>query len=340
MKALRSITLGLSLMAALGSSQALASIMQMVVFGDSLSDSGNLYNLTGGAFPTSPPYAQRFSNGPVAVEYLAGNLGVALAPSTLGGSNYAVGGAATGPVTSNLGAYAGTYDSYVALAAPALSGLNGFTGMDKQVAAYLAGPMTGISETLFVLWGGSNDLFLDPTAPTMSLAAINLGNEINALIGAGATRFLVPGMADWSLTPEGQLGTVQQRAYMSGLNAQFNSELAAIIAGLEAANPTVDIIGFDSNALLRDVIDNAAAYGFNFTASSCVGEGCFLTPGLADQYMFWDQVHPSARMNEIIGAAFARAVPEPASILLLCAGLLPMLWIRRPVARREHAPVV
>ncbi len=331
--------LALALAASLASGPASASITKMVVFGDSLSDSGNLYNMTGGAFPTSPPYAQRFSNGPVAVESLAANLGVALAPSIFGGSNYAVAGAATGPVASNLGAYAGTFDSYVAFAAPPLVGLNGLTGMDKQVAAYLGGPLGGLSETLFVLWGGSNDLFLDPTAPTMSQAVINLGDEINALIGAGATRFLVPDMPDWSLTPEGLASTAGNRAYMSGLNTQFNSDLAALIASLEAANPTVDIIGFDSNALLRDVLVNATAYGFNFTTTSCVGDGCFLTPDLADQYMFWDPVHPGARLNQIIGAAFAQAVPEPGSVLLLCAGLLPMLWLRRSSARRNRVLV-
>ena len=40
------------------------------VFGDSLSDEGNAFLLTGGTFPP-PPYVQRASNGPVAVEYLA-----------------------------------------------------------------------------------------------------------------------------------------------------------------------------------------------------------------------------------------------------------------------------
>src|SRR3954468_5021943 len=50
----------------------------LVVFGDSLSDTGN---------------AGRFSNGPVWVEYLADRLGLTLSPSQRGGSNFAVGGA-------------------------------------------------------------------------------------------------------------------------------------------------------------------------------------------------------------------------------------------------------
>src|SRR5215210_249644 len=54
----------------------------LVVFGDSLSDTGD---------------AGRFSNGPVWVEYLAGRLGVKLSPSQRGGSNFAVGGARLDP---------------------------------------------------------------------------------------------------------------------------------------------------------------------------------------------------------------------------------------------------
>ena len=69
----------------------------LYVVGDSLSDQGNAFALTGGTFPP-PPYDQRASNGPVAVEYLADALGVPLAPSAAGGTNYAVVGAATGAV--------------------------------------------------------------------------------------------------------------------------------------------------------------------------------------------------------------------------------------------------
>ena len=38
--------------------------------GDSLTDPGNLYGLSGELVP-APPYAQRLSNGPVWVEYVA-----------------------------------------------------------------------------------------------------------------------------------------------------------------------------------------------------------------------------------------------------------------------------
>lgn len=63
----------------------------VVVYGDSLSDNGNLYGAIG--VPPPPYYMGRFSNGPVAAEYLANNLNVPL-------TDWAWGGATTGIGTS------------------------------------------------------------------------------------------------------------------------------------------------------------------------------------------------------------------------------------------------
>src|SRR4051794_146985 len=66
---------------------------KVVVFGDSLSDVGNVSAATGGAVPASPPYFHgRFSNGPVYAETLAEYVGAApLAPAFAvpGGTDYA-----------------------------------------------------------------------------------------------------------------------------------------------------------------------------------------------------------------------------------------------------------
>ena len=85
---------------------------RLVVFGDSLSDNGNLYLASGGTQPPSPPYYQgRFSSGPVFTELLgfdAANFN----GSVTGSINYAFGGARTddsmGPppgMLTQLGAY-------------------------------------------------------------------------------------------------------------------------------------------------------------------------------------------------------------------------------------------
>src|SRR3984957_6335713 len=68
------------------------------VFGDSLSDNGNLAGLVG-AFPNPPSFDNSFTNGPVAVQLLAESLGLSanaslwLTSPTPQGTNYAVGGA-------------------------------------------------------------------------------------------------------------------------------------------------------------------------------------------------------------------------------------------------------
>jgi Phospholipase/lecithinase/hemolysin len=59
-----------------------AAYSALYVFGDSLSDNGNIPAASG--YRPSAPYADgRFSNGPVAVEYLADNLGLARPTCTI-----------------------------------------------------------------------------------------------------------------------------------------------------------------------------------------------------------------------------------------------------------------
>jgi phospholipase/lecithinase/hemolysin len=69
-------------------------IDDIYAFGDSLSDVGNIYQITGGATP-GPPYVNgQFTNGNVWVQDLAVDLGLPqLKPSLLGGNDYAYGSA-------------------------------------------------------------------------------------------------------------------------------------------------------------------------------------------------------------------------------------------------------
>lgn len=68
--------LGLSL-AMLSVAASAGVFTSLTVFGDDLSDEGNDFLYTAGAWPPAP-YLQRLCNGPVAVEQLASNLGLAL----------------------------------------------------------------------------------------------------------------------------------------------------------------------------------------------------------------------------------------------------------------------
>src|ERR1700729_2911985 len=86
----------------IGSAAHAANFSAEYVFGDSLSDVGNVYLATGKTKPASPYVNGQFSNGPVWVQDLAARLGLpALTPSLAGGSDYAFGHATTGSTSTN-----------------------------------------------------------------------------------------------------------------------------------------------------------------------------------------------------------------------------------------------
>lgn len=125
----------LILIALLACTLQAGSFTYIAVFGDSLSDNGNLYAFSGGAFPPSPPYyAGRVSNGQVAVEYMAGILGSPLL-------DYAFAGATTG--------IGNTLDDGSASAVGA-AGLPGMTSVYGSVKPGL--PI--LPDALYVVWGG------------------------------------------------------------------------------------------------------------------------------------------------------------------------------------------
>jgi len=93
-----------------------AALSGLYVFGDSLSDSGNIALVTGGAVPdTNAGYAWgRFTNGPVYADYIAQAYGLQNVPALLpGGNNYAFGGAEIGVLNNppGLSSQGGLYAS-------------------------------------------------------------------------------------------------------------------------------------------------------------------------------------------------------------------------------------
>ncbi|MEO5739702.1 MAG: SGNH/GDSL hydrolase family protein [Vicinamibacterales bacterium] len=297
-----------------------APITSLYVVGDSLSDQGNGFILTGGAFPPLP-YDQRASNGPVAVEYFANALGVPLAASGAGGTNYAVVGAATGLVgtppfaTENVAA--------ILYGQAALEG----TSLLSQTGDILGtGPLAD-PNALFFVWGGANDLFIDPSLATAGNAIDNLAAIISMLYGGGARQFLVPNLPDLSLTPSGTSLPPAQKAGLQLLSIGFNAGLADALNGLSVL-PGIDIEQFDTFGLFNAILANPAAFGFSNTSTPCItgdlqaGGVVCADPG---SYLFWDSVHPTTAAHRVLGNAFAAAVaepvPEPASLTLLSLGI-------------------
>jgi phospholipase/lecithinase/hemolysin len=239
---------------------------RIIVFGDSLSDSGNFYRMTGNTFPTSPPYWQgRFCNGPVWVEYLAQDLGMAGLED-----NYAVGGATTG--TEN--------DS-----AP-------FGGVQNQIALYLSSHQ-GDPNALYILWAGHNDVGLALTTGNFDLSqvVINTVNNIQALWAAGARHILVVNIADLGKTPK----TVSTDAsvFVSWLVASTNERLADALHELAAEGiPTITL---DSYAIVDTVVAHSAQFGF----SDSTDMGISIYPADPAGYLFWDNIHPTTEFQHV-----------------------------------------
>jgi phospholipase/lecithinase/hemolysin len=308
------------------------SISSLVVFGDSLSDSGRAYVLSEGFYPPSPPYAQRFSNGPVAPEYLAAALGVPLLPaSTPGGTNYAVGGATTG--TKNV-----SWETDFPAGLQSIAALQN-TGITIQVNEFLSsGPPVNRASALFLVWGGPNDLVLanltgGDIAAAAGVAVANLAGAVEALALEGGRHFLVPNMVDLGQTPE-FLGTPLAgplRLLIQEFNAGLAEAMAQLEAGLQGAGLPVDIALFDTFGAFDTLLANPGAFGFTNTTEACLDNlqaflaGC---PG----YLFFDFTHPTTFTHQILGLGLLSAVPSlPAGVLVLVgAGLVALLGRRGP----------
>ena len=153
----------------------------VVVYGDSLSDNGNLFAFDKGTYPPPPYWMGRMSNGPVAVEDLAHNLGLPLLDFAWIGATSGVGNIVDGGTQKTLGTL-------------------GLPGMLTQFAATsnLVSPTS-----LVIVWGGTNDFESNGfSQATAQLAVTDILSIVAESQGLGVMKIVVPGMPDLGLTPE------------------------------------------------------------------------------------------------------------------------------------------
>lgn len=339
------VTFGMTAPGAIG-----ASFNSLYVFGDSLSDSGNTYNTVlstvGVQFPP-PPYNQRGTNGRVAAEYLANSFGFDLKPYTgpTGGTNFAYFGAATGAYTVSSTVAPGTTITTENIndARFGLTPLRN-TGLGSQVSAFLGSGQTfNASSTLFMVWGGPNDFFMKPEAATIPTAITNLSTSITRLVeDGGARKLLIPNLPNLGTTPAARFADLAQpgsSAASTALSVAFNQGYSLTLDGLEsvlkAKYSDLEIYRFDTFAALTGLLSNASALGFTNSTSPC-GDAELGIPFCANpnEYVFWDSVHPTDRVHQILAGQFAAAVPEPRTYALLTMGALMLFAAVRARSKR------
>lgn len=303
---------------------------QLVVFGDSLSDSGNNAVLFGGVrtpvpltppniIPTAPYPSGRYSNGPVWVEQLASDLGLSVQASLLGGTNYAYGGARVGQPISPI---------------PPIS-------LPSQVFQFLTATGDKASpDSLYVIEGGANDardalaalIAGNPGAANQIIDdfTVNMATMVTDLYNAGATDFLISNVPDPGPAPavQSQIPLVVSTATF--IAQTMNGFLDAALTSLEQTLP-IDIFQFDAFGFTDEVVANPQAFGLVNASFPCaVSQACINDPG---GYFFWDGIHPTTAGHRLIAQAVLQvlphAVPVPGSLSLLVLGLLGMGWLGR-----------
>jgi outer membrane lipase/esterase len=291
----------------------LPSFRAVMVFGDSLSDTGNAARVTG--IPRAPYFAGRFSDGPVWVEDVAAALGEKVKAFLEGGTNFAFGSATTADM------------------------------LRLQVNIFLITHILGIdSDALYVVFGGGSDLrrvvgtyaaaVRQGTPPAVAKAearaetitvARDLAQVVEVLFDAGAKTFLVPNLPDVSLIPETQVldngfpATADKPTVVAArLTRLFNAEVDNALAQLPRSR--INIIRLNTQALLRAIINDPPAFGLANVTDACLTTArgapadpltrnpvICSSPG-PEQFLFWDNQHPTRAAHQILAAAALEAL--------------------------------
>lgn len=263
---------------------------KLVVFGDSLSDSGNMYNAmefvqknfinTGMCstlqklipsvdcenfflFPVQPYINGRFNNGEVWVEYLAHGLNLDT-NNKAEYANFAFGGAW---VESN---------KYSKQVFP--------LDLASEVSYYLLKGDRHKAKHLYIIWDGNNDYLdgrEDVDATTTRIVDI-VHKQIARLVKAGGRQFLVPNLPDFGMTPYATNVRPDIRDNLHQLAVQHNTKLENALAQLEqqyqAKYPDFKIYRLDIQGELGKVINNPNDYGFTNVTEACY-PGSPVNPG-------------------------------------------------------------
>ncbi len=267
------------------------------VFSDSLSDQGNIFNITGGsvnptkAIPPSPPYFNgRFSNGPLWVDYLGQNLG--LKPTLLTnlnnqtipsqGINYAQGGA-----------YSGIGN--------ALNSNPNLLGVLQQVQLFISTlasqPLD--PKALYIVWGGGNDyLFPQPNNTTQPKPFENILQSVNLLATAGAKNIVVFNLPDLGKIPAANIDN-RNPISLSQSTIEFNSALAAGLRNLRQ-NRQLKIVSIDINSFVKQITTNKKEFGIKNITDACLNITTQTICPDPNKYFYWDDVHPTTTISKLV----------------------------------------
>lgn len=288
-----------------GLSQAQTGYEDVFIFGDSVSDSGNIYLMTGQTTKSPYPLVPTF-------------------PYTIGGHHYSNGKTWAEQITKGLGDATGGKASR---ADPGKNGNyahGGARGRNNSLhpspdsleqAQMLIADYNGApSDALYVVQFGGNDVRDaldaargDPTLGTsfaiLFTAAAEVQATIQTLYDAGARNFLIANSPNLANTPAVNL---MGASFITGIFVgTYNGELEGRLIALQETNADIVISRFDMYEFTNELVANPGDYGLTNVTAPCLN---FLVENGGkcenpDDYLFWDGLHPTAIAHRAIAEA-------------------------------------
>jgi phospholipase/lecithinase/hemolysin len=268
---------------------------RLVVFGDSLSDPGNAYALTG--MSLVPPYmdlipehpyargGHHLSNGSTWIEQLATQMqlvqsvGPALrVPGVF--SNYAIDRTRACPESLS--------PSYLDLSGQVTMFLNDFGDVAPP-------------DALYVVFVGGNDVRdalanQDPSLIACALSSIS--SNLLSLIGAGAETFLIANVPNLGQVPAVALLGNDVQTGATYLSELFNQQLEEILYGIEK------LYGGQVNFYRLDTFDMITRASSNHPdlniSTPCIDIFAGTVCAPTRDYLFWDGIHPTVTGHALI----------------------------------------
>jgi phospholipase/lecithinase/hemolysin len=265
------------------------SFPNLIIFGDSLSDTGNIFQASGNTFPPSPPYFPgRFSDGPIWLDYLAPKLEFSQESII----NFAFAGANTG-ISNN----------FADITVP---------GLLTQIQQFTNEITTNsvIENSLYIIWVGANNFLTLPADPVQAVteAVSNISSAITTLNSSGAENIVIANLTDLGGIPA--VINNGNSANARAISIAFNNSLSQTIDNLETAL-SIDLSLVDIFALSRDVQVNPENYNITNLTEPLINATGTVNP---DEYAYFDEIHPTTKIHQLVSQTFAETLVEEAII--------------------------
>lgn len=308
----------------------------LIVFGDSIVDTGNNNNLNTLVKSNFPPYGKdfqggiptgRFCNGKVPCDFIAEELGIkelvppyldpTLSPGDLlTGVCFASGGSGYDPLTPRLVSVLSFSDQ-----------LEYFKEYIEKLKMHVGEDKTNfiLANSLYLVVAGSDDIantYFTLRARTSydipaytDLMANSAFNFLKELYGLGARRIGVFSSPPIGCVPaQKTLAGGMTRDCAENYNQAeqlFNEKLSAKVDSLTSSLPGSKIVYIDVYNPFLDLVQNPQKYGFEVANNGCCGTGNIEVAILCNRltsttcrddssYVFWDSYHPTEKAYKVL----------------------------------------